>query len=117
MNTEISFTISQLVNMILGICGGITAIGAAIAVIINWVKQAKAPEQIQDDRLKNLEDRVNRHDELFARDQKRLESLEAGNRITQKALLALLSHGIDGNDIQALKGAKKELENYLIGGQ
>lgn len=33
-----------------------------------------------------------------------------------KALLALLSHGIDGNAIDPMKEAKAEIENYLING-
>ena len=34
-----------------------------------------------------------------------------------KALLALLSHGIDGNAIEPMKEAKADLESYLIDGQ
>ena len=34
-----------------------------------------------------------------------------------KALLALLSHGIDGNAIDPMKEAKAALESYLIDGQ
>ena len=31
----------------------------------------------------------------------------------QRALLALLSHGIDGNEIDGMRRAKTELETYL----
>ena len=31
-----------------------------------------------------------------------------------KALLALLRHGIDGNDVEGMKKVKSELEQYLI---
>ena len=48
-------------------------------------------------------------------DYERLNQLEEGNAITQRALLALLAHGIDGNDIEAMKQAKAELTDYLIG--
>ena len=43
-----------------------------------------------------------------------MQRLEEGNKITQRALLALLAHGIDGNDVDAMKKAKTDLTNYLI---
>ena len=51
---------------------------------------------------------------MFSNDNDRIEGIERGNRVTQRALLALLSHGIDGNEIDAMSKAKEELENYLI---
>ena len=54
------------------------------------------------------------YDEFFRNDKARLDAIEEGNRVTQKALLALLSHGIDGNDVDSMRQAKGELEEYLI---
>jgi hypothetical protein len=34
--------------------------------------------------------------------------------VTQQALLALMSHAINGNDIDKLSRAKDDLESYLI---
>lgn len=48
------------------------------------------------------------------KDFNRLNKLEEGNIVTQRALLALLAHGIDGNDIKAMKKAKTDLTNHLI---
>ena len=48
------------------------------------------------------------------KDFNRLNKLEEGNIVTQRALLALLAHGIDGNDIEAMRKAKAELTDYLI---
>jgi len=47
-------------------------------------------------------------------DKKRLDSLDEGNRATQRALLALLDHGIDGNNIEQMQHAKEALQNHLI---
>lgn len=47
-------------------------------------------------------------------DNKRIKSIEAGNRITQQALLALMSHAINGNDIDKLEKARDDLQQYLI---
>ena len=43
-----------------------------------------------------------------------IERIEEGNKITQQALLALLNHAIDGNDIAEVKKASKDLTDYLI---
>ena len=60
--------------------------------------------------IDELEKRLNRHDEILAKDDRRLENIETGNRYTQRALLALLSHGIDGNEVEAMRKAKEELK-------
>ena len=118
-------TAEQVIKVVLLICAAISAVGAAVAVIVNAVTAAKAPtkqleeridtyERSTDKRLGDLEDAVEKHVEYFGNDKKRLDGIEEGNRVTQRALLALLSHGIDGNDVEGLKKAKNELQQYLI---
>lgn len=106
-----------LLTQTIAICGLVTGIGAVITLIIKAVKTAHAPQAKQDERLDAIEARLAKHDELFIRDFKRFEKLEDGSRITQRAILALLAHGIDGNDIEGLRRAKDELQDYLIGHQ
>ena len=48
-------------------------------------------------------------------DNKRIENLEEGGRVLLKSLGALLSHGIDGNNVDEMKLAREELNEYLIG--
>jgi len=50
----------------------------------------------------------------LSNDNTRLDEIEQGNRVTVKALLALLKHAIDGNEIKGLKDATTELNDYLI---
>ena len=114
METVIQFTLNDLYHAILAVCGGITAVAAAIGVIVVCVKKAKSPNQKQNDRLDSLESKMKRHEELLNSDNTRLKNIEYGNRVTQRALLALLAHGIDGNDIDSMKKAKDELQQYLI---
>ena len=114
MNTMIQFTLADLWRMILAACGGIVAVSAAIGVIVAAVKKAKAPNEAKNGKINELDQRVTKHDEMLGKDLKRLEEIEEGNKVTQKALLALLSHGIDGNDIESLKKAKDDLQAYLI---
>lgn len=74
----------------------------------------KAPNTRQGERLDAVEKHLEEVDSYLARDKKRLDTLESGNRITQRALLALLEHGIDGNNITQMQAAKEELQSHLI---
>lgn len=110
MENVIAITPSQ----ILAICSAIVVIAGAMTVIVNLITKATAPNKTQNARLDAIELRLDRHDELFKNDLNRFEGLEEGNRVTQRAILALLSHGIDGNDIEGLRKAKDDLQQYLI---
>lgn len=114
MDAVITFTPAQLIGVFLAICGGIVAVSSAVGVIVAAVKKVKSPNDMQNSRLDALEKKVEEHDEIFSKDKRRFEAIEEGNRVVQRALLALLAHGIDGNDIDAMKSAKDELTNYLI---
>ena len=77
-------------------------------------KALKAPTEAVIARLEAVEKKQEQHDEYFSRDLKRIESIEEGNRVTQKALLALMSHALDGHDVERLRKAKDDLNEYLI---
>lgn len=114
MNNPIMITPADIVSIFLGICAAIVSISAATTVIIKLVQHAKAPDKKQNERLDELERKVKHFDSLFDNDNKRLNELEEGNRVTQQALLALLSHSINGNDINKLTKARDDLQTYLI---
>lgn len=121
MDNTISFTPAQLISIILGICAAIVTISAAIGVIIKAIDKARAPEAEQNNRLDNIDRRLDDIDktiatfrEYFTNDDNRFKAIERSNKITQTALLALLKHSLNGNDIDALKEAEKSLEEYLI---
>lgn len=110
MNHTLVFTTAQFMSL----CSAIVLISGAVTAIMNVVSKAAAPTKLINSRLESLELRMKQHDEFFKRDLMRFEELEAGNRVTQRAILALLSHGIDGNDVSTLKEAKRDLEKWLI---
>lgn len=121
METVISFTPTQLIALVLGVCGFIVTTSAAIGVIIKFIDKVKAPEKAQDKRLELIEMKLDNHDkilekyqEFFTNDDNRFKSIERSNKVTQNALLALLKHALNGNDVDALKEAEKGLEAYLI---
>ena len=121
MDNVITFTPAQLISIILGICAAIVTIAAAIGVIAKVIDKARAPEEEQNKRLDNLDRRLDNIDETiatfreyFTNDDNRFKAIEKRNKITQTALLAILKHSLNGNDIDALKEAEKSLEEYLI---
>ena len=103
-----------VVTQTAAICGLILSIASVVTLIITIVRKAKAPEAKQNERLDALEQTVQKHEELFRNDLSRFERMERGNRIMQKCMLALLSHGIDGNDIEQMQQARSDLNEYLI---
>ena len=110
MDTVISFTPGQIIAA----AGGLTAICVAVGWVIKIVKAAKAPTERLEKRIAALEDEVETYRAFFANDKRRLDLIEEGSRVTMRAILALLSHGIDGNDVEGLKTAKNEIQQYLI---
>lgn len=114
MDTAISFTFGQLLAVVAAVCGTITSVAAAVAVLSKAIKKAREPNTLQDERIARLEARADKVDGLLDNDNRRLQALETEGRITQRALLALLKHGINGNDTAAMEASMKEIEKYLI---
>ena len=102
-----TFTLTQLGQIFLAMCGAIITIGGAWAVIKNIKDKAKEPDMERDQTLK-------RHSEMLDNDNKRLKELEDSNRVIMQSMLALMSHELDGNHTEQLRKAKEDLEKYLI---
>lgn len=86
---------------------------AAEKVVKIW-KAAKAPNSQQNDRLAALEKWREEVDGKLDRDHDRFERIDEGMQVTQRALLALLDHGLDGNNVKQMQDAKEGLRSYLI---
>lgn len=96
-------------------------VAAAIVLLANAAEKimaaarlAKAPNTRQDERLDKLEEWRKEVDQRLVRGNAHFEAIDEGNRVTQKALLALLAHGIDGNNTEQMQRAKEDLETHLI---
>ena len=107
-------TPDALWTLILTAALAITTLAGAVEKIVNAVKVARTPHQKQDARLDALEAWRREVDGKLNRDNDRLESMDEGSRVTQRAILALLDHGIDGNNIEQMQHAKEALQNHLI---
>lgn len=89
-------------------------IANAVSMIVKAVKAARAPNAKQDERLAALEAWRADVDRKLMNDNAHLANIDSDNRVTQRALLALLDHGIDGNNIEQMQHAKEELQDHLI---
>ena len=109
---------SSWIETTLVISAGVLTIFNLVDRIVGYWQKSKEPNEILKDRIDILERKVEtaftEYDSRFGRDKARLDSLEEGNKIVQKSLLALLEHSIDGNNTDGLKKAKEELSQYLI---
>lgn len=88
-------------------------VNAAKAIVTAW-QAAKAPSAQQNQRLDALETWKAEVDKRLEKGGNHFDAIDASNRVTQLALLALLDHGIDGNNIDQMQHAKEELQNHLI---
>ena len=106
--------LAYIVAGVLAVAGAISTLGGAANWIVKLVQVFKAPNADQNQRLDKLEKHMKEVDTYLAADKDRLDSIDESTRVTQRALLALLAHGIDGNHQKQMEDAKVELELYLI---
>ena len=109
-----SLNFSEVAAAALALASAIVLLSNAAEKIAKAWQAAKAPNNQQNERLDKLEAWREEVDGKLNHDRERFESLDSGNRVTQRALLALLDHGIDGNNIEQMQHAKEELQNHLI---
>lgn len=102
------------VGVVLAIAGAISTLGSAANWLVKLVQVFKAPNVEQDRQLAELAEWRKRVDQKLDNDNRRLNRNDDSERITQRALLALLAHGIDGNHQMQMEKAKEELQNHLI---
>ena len=105
---------TMLLAAVLAVAGAINTLGSASNWVVRLVQASKAPNAEQDKQLAELQEWRKGVDQKLDNDHKRLLKKEDSDRITQRALLALLAHGIDGNHQKQMEEAKNELQNHLI---
>ena len=108
-----NLTPQEIWTVVLAVASAIVLLSNAAEKVAKVVQAAKAPNQVQDGRLAELEAWRKKVDQALLNDLGRFEALDTGERVTQRALLALLDHGIDGNNIDQMRQAKEALQNQL----
>ena len=114
MDQPIMLSPQDLINMMVAACASIITISTAVTLIVKWITKAKEPEQTQNMRIDKVERKLEEVDRKLARDNERLLRMETGNYIMQEAILALIEHALNDNEVEGLKTVKKKLEGYLI---
>lgn len=106
--------VTQIWSIVAWVATAIVLLANAAEKIVRAVKAAKSPNDKQNERLDRLEKWRQDVDRRLTDGNTHFDTIDEGNRVTQKALLALLAHSIDGNNIKDLEEAKHDLENHLI---
>ena len=107
-------TPTQIWTAVLAVASAVVLLSNAAKAIAQAWQAAKAPNAKQDERLTKLEGRVTKVEDKLSNDHTRFQDIASSNRVTQRALLALLDHALNGNNITQMQHAKEELQNLLI---
>lgn len=99
---------SDIFSTVVVVSAGILTVANLVDRIVQTVKLAKKPTDDLEKRVSDLERKI------LENYDKRITDIEKGNKVTQKAILELLKHSIDGNNVDGLKKAEKDLSDYLI---
>nr|DAM81999.1 MAG TPA: hypothetical protein [Caudoviricetes sp.] len=97
---------AEFIQFFLTICGGISIVGGAAAVIVKWI----APAFRLNRRVEVLED----HDR---RDFETLKRIADRDSLILEVLSTMLDSQISGNNVEELKKTKQKLTEYLTANQ
>ena len=99
--------------IVLGLPSAINTIGSAIEKIAKAKRAVEAPNAAQDEKIADHEERIRKLERHQENDHKELAAIREYNRISALAQIALLDHGLDGNNIKPMEDAKSQLNNWL----
>ena len=98
---------------VLAVASAVVLVVGAIEKITVLVRGVRAPLEGTNGRLDSLERWREDVERKLGRDHDRFTDIDESFSVTQRALLALLDHGIDGNNIDSMRVAKEELHAHL----
>ncbi len=101
-------------TIILAAASAIVLLSNAAEKIIKAVKVAKAPEEKQNAEIEDIKDRLTKVETKLSSDDARIKDAKECNHVLTKGMLALLDHGINGNNVNQMKAARQDVEAYLI---
>jgi hypothetical protein len=84
-----------------------------VTLIYALTKFLNTSNKVQDERINMLEKWKRDVETRLDKGDMHFRVIDEGNKVTQRAILALIDHGINGNDVDKLKRAKADLEDYL----
>ena len=84
---------------------------------ISGQAKAQSPNAIQDERLRKLEAWKDKVDQRLMAGTDHFASIDKGNEVTQRSLLAIMDTLINGDAKEELKKQRTNLYNYLTNGK
>lgn len=100
--------------VILAVASAIVLLSNAAEKIVKAFRAAKAPEQKQNKEIEEIKTRLDKVEREMLKDEKQLKDARECNHVITKGVLALLDHGINGNNIDQMKEARQDVNQYLI---
>lgn len=91
----------------LWVAAALIAFTLSVWALLDKIRKARQPKLDLERWQMETEQRLDKG-------KKRIDSLEEGNVVLCKAILAMLNHEITGNSVERLKQAQQELQNYLV---
>lgn len=93
---------AEFINAVLAICGGISIVGGAIAIIWKMVNPAV-----------KLGKRVETLEEKADNDYTAIEDIKSAQSLLCQGMLAMIDSQLSGNNVETLKKTKASLIKYL----
>lgn len=106
--------VTLVIGGILALAGAVSTIGGAVEKIVKAVRAARAPELRQDDEIQAIKKRLDKVERKLENDKTQIADSKECNHVLTKGMLALLEHGINGNNIDQMKEARADVNTYLI---
>lgn len=108
-------------QQLLGAVVVILVLLGAYNTVMGAIKVHREEKKIRESPVTKLTERVDRHDELLAKDKDRLDKLETdvmdlgeATRILLRQSMAVNDHMISGNDVSKLRESNTEIQKYLL---
>lgn len=103
-------TFAQLAGLAAVVLILVGAYNTIMTAVKNWREEKKR----RTGPVSELETKVNDHEERLTESRERLDELEKSDRIILRALMALLSHNINGNSDEKMRASLEEIQQFLI---
>ena len=82
--------------------------------IMSAIKNAREEKRLKEQPVNTLEHTVDDHTKKLQNDHERITQLEESNRIIMRALMAVMSHEVNGNSTEKLQTSMDEIQKFLI---
>lgn len=99
--------------LLLALAGVIVTVGNAVEKIAKVIKAARAPNEAQNAEIRKLDERLTKVEKHLDNDNSKIKRMDTEHQAVLKALVALLDHGLNGNNVEQMQDAKKALINSI----